>query len=311
MSRRKTTEEFSAEVHALTRGEYVVMGRYINNKTKTTIRHVSCGNEYFVRPNDFLSSQSRCPFCYGNLKKTHTQFVQEVKEATGDAFMVLGKYVNADTPVEVLHLVCGHRFATIPDAFLRSRGCCSVCSGTKKKTTQGFVDEVIELVGDEYEVLGEYVNSKTPIKMRHSKCGETFHPIPNNFLKGSRCPRCRESKGEKAIMEYLRQNNIEYMQQYKFRDCRWKAPLPFDFAVFSCGELVCLIEYDGELHYQAVDFYGGEEAHKLTLERDRIKTDYCRMRNIPLIRIPYWEYDNIQAHLDEKLSCLLRTGVAS
>ena len=39
----------------------------------------------------------------------------------------------------------------------------------KKKTHEKFVEEVFNLVGDEYEVLGRYVNAKTKILMRHSE----------------------------------------------------------------------------------------------------------------------------------------------
>ena len=40
---------------------------------------------------------------------------------------------------------------------------------------------------------------------------------------------------------------------------------------------------------------------KETQIRDRIKNKYCKDNNIKLIRIPYFEFDNI----DEILKCLL------
>ena len=39
-------------------------------------------------------------------------------------------------------------------------------------------------------------------------------------------------------------------------------------------------------------------------KRDEIKTKYCIDKNIPLIRIPYWEYDNIENILARELGIL-------
>ena len=54
-----------------------------------------------------------------------------------------------------------------------------------------------------------------------------------------------------------------------------------------------LIEYDGEFHYKTVPAFGGEKTLLKTLERDKIKNDYALSHNIPLVRIPYTERDNI------------------
>jgi len=39
--------------------------------------------------------------------------------------------------------------------------------------------------------------------------------------------------------------------------------MPFDFAIFKNGKLVCLIEFDGEQHYRPIDFLGGEDKFKI------------------------------------------------
>ena len=60
----------------------------------------------------------------------------------------------------------------------------------RKKTHAEFVTEVESLVGDEYEVLGEYVYSLTNILIKHNECGTDYEVIPNNFLRGRRCYTC-------------------------------------------------------------------------------------------------------------------------
>ena len=63
-------------------------------------------------------------------------------------------------------------------------------------------------------------------------------------------------------------------------------------------ELNLAIEYDGEGHYIPIDWAGkGEdwanEELKRTQQRDEIKNQYCYDNNINLLRIPYFEEDNI------------------
>ena len=50
-----------------------------------------------------------------------------------------------------------------------------------------------------------------------------------------------------------------------------------------------------------VDYFGGDDALRNTKCRDEIKTQYCKENNIKLIRIPYWEFDNIEEILNREL----------
>lgn len=120
--------------------------------------------------------------------------------------------------------------------------------------------------------------------------GHEFEMSWNKFKNGRRCPICLESKGEEKIRLYFENKNIEYIPQYRIKDCKDKYTLPFDFYIPS---LDLLIEYDGEGHYK--DIYGNFEDR---VKKDSIKTNYCLEHNIKLIRIPYWEYDNIEKILD-------------
>jgi len=104
---------------------------------------------------------------------------------------------------------------------------------------------------------------------------------------------------------FLEQNKISFTQQKKFQKCRASRVLPFDFEVFHTYGLVALVEYDGEQHYRAVKQFGGEKEFHKRKQRDAIKTQYCADNGIPLIRIPYWDFDNIDAILTEKLLPLL------
>ena len=67
-------------------------------------------------------------------------------------------------------------------------------SNNKRKTTDEFKKEVYELVGDEFEVLGEYKNTHTKILMKHCLCGCEFEISPTHFISGTRCSKCSYKK---------------------------------------------------------------------------------------------------------------------
>ena len=116
------------------------------------------------------------------------------------------------------------------------------------------------------------------------------------------CPKCSkaESHGETKVRLYLEKCGIDFVPQKRFDDCRTTVPLPFDFYI---PEFNTIVEYDGEGHYYPVDFGGhdGTDTFERTVQNDAIKNQYCKKHNIELIRIPYWDYDNIEKILDEKL----------
>lgn len=122
----------------------------------------------------------------------------------------------------------------------------------------------------------------------------------NNLNSG--CPECVKSKGEVRIQMYLDNNSIKYVPQYKIDNCRYKKPLPFDFAIFNNNKLLFLCEYQGKQHYEPVDFFGGEKQLKLQEKLDYTKEIYCKNNKISLLRIPYWEYDKIEQILQKELN---------
>lgn len=152
-----------------------------------------------------------------------------------------------------------------------------------------------------YKILSPYISDKEKILIDFN-CGHEPNWIsPNNLKKDTECPVCSESKGEKAIREYLENNNIEFEQEYRFSDCKYKYTLPFDFYI---KEYNLCVEFDGEQHYKAKDFFGGEEGLRSTKIRDKIKNKYCKENNINLLRIPYYELSNVENILDEEFERL-------
>lgn len=140
----------------------------------------------------------------------------------------------------------------------------------------------------------EYKGDKIPLKIMCS-CGNDFLVDCNHFIAGKyQCNECRvkQSAIAKTIELWLQEQKIFYEKEKKFKGCKNKKLLPFDFYLIDFN--IC-IEVDGIGHYRPVAFGGNKEkAEQIFQERqinDNIKTKYCQQNNIQLIRIPFWEIE--------------------
>lgn len=295
----KTTNEFKKDVYKLVGNEYVFLEEYKTNKIKIKCRHTLCNHTWNVRPDNFLNG-TRCPNCYGAKPKTSEKFLNECYELSGDEYKFLGKYINKRTKILCKHNRCGYEWNVLPGNFLKGTGC-PMCYGTFLKTNQEFTDEVYNLVGDEYKFLEEYVKADVPILCKHNKCKFEWRVNPNNFLKkGGRCPQCGSSKGESLIGDILTKNKIDFNQEYSFNNLIGIGGglLRFDFAVFKNDEIIALIEYDGVFHFKE-NYFG--DNFDIIKNHDNRKNQYCKDNNIPLVRIPYWQFDKIEQILNKWL----------
>lgn len=119
------------------------------------------------------------------------------------------------------------------------------------------------------------------------------------------CECCKKngsiSSGEADIELYLKSRNLAYYRQYRFKDCKDVAPLPFDFLVYepSTREIISLIEFDGAQHFKETIFSRSEEQQMKIWHHDLIKDNYCKNNNLRLIRIPYFKQKEIPQILDQ------------
>lgn len=115
------------------------------------------------------------------------------------------------------------------------------------------------------------------------------------------CGCLKSSFGEKKIAELLNSSNIRYKKEYEFKDLLSESlvPLRFDFALLdSENKVTRIIEYDGEQHYldKPNQFWSNDSLARRK-KRDAIKNQYCFSHNIPIVRIPYWEKNNLSLDL--------------
>jgi len=309
---KKTHDEFVKDVFEKVGTEYTVISVYKSANEYIQMRHNcdKCNNHEFpVKPGSFLY-KTRCPECFGKKKKSTEKFKKEVYEKYGDEYKVIGEYTRSDEYIQIKHQ-CGKEYPVLPNALLQGNRCpdCGSASRVlnKTKTHEEFVQEVYDLVGNEYSIESEYTGAMNYINIKHLTCSYQYSSAtPSSFLQGHRCPKCNETKGETKIDEILTKKDISHDKEYTFNDLRGLGGglLRYDVPIFFDVEktqLAGLIEYDGEFHYMAIKM-GKDDTEELADKRyktlkihDKRKDDYCLAHSIPLLRIPYWEFDNIES----------------
>lgn len=296
--KRLTTEEIKERIEELTNGEYLLLGNYLGANTKMLIKHNICKNEYEARWGNFQQGY-RCPKCSGLEKLNNEEIDKRMFELTKNEYVRIGNYLGARTKMLIKHNVCKNEYMISWSNFNQGARC-PRCSGLEKLDNKEIDKRMYELTKNEYLRLGNYVNSGTKILIKHTLCKNKYEVRWCDFQQGSRCPKCNESKGEKAISDILNYLNIKYTSQKRFKDCKYKNTLPFDFYIHNKKSKL-LIEFDGRQHFESIEYFGGKETLKETQLRDKIKNDFAEEKNIPLLRIPYIDFDNIEHILTNKL----------
>lgn len=207
------------------------------------------------------------------------------------------------TKVKCKCKIDGYEWSPRPNTLLHGHGC-PKCAGKLIPTTEEFKEKLYQINPD-IEIIGHYVMSLKKIQCKCKKCGHEWKATPNSLLQGAGCPKCKTTKGEKRIAQYLDNLNIHYIYNKKyFKDLVGAGGglLRPDFIIPS---LKIWIEFDGQQHFEPVNFTGAmseqqlQELFEYTQQNDQIKDQYAKDNNWTLIRIPFTEYDNIEQILAE------------
>ena len=119
------------------------------------------------------------------------------------------------------------------------------------------------------------------------------------------------SSGEFKIIQLLDElgldKDVDYIYDQTYWDVKDKGLLRWDFILRHKEHNPMVIEYDGKFHYKPIRMGNMTDEEAQTAfdnnqRRDRIKNDYCDKNNIPILRIPYWDYNNIEQLVMEFIS---------
>lgn len=124
-------------------------------------------------------------------------------------------------------------------------------------------------------------------------CGNKTLVSTSNLKSGhTHSCGCSKSKGNAKIVQILTNLNIIFYQEYSFEECILsnKNKLRFDFYLPDYN--IC-IEYDGIQHFEVNTGWNTQEKFEYTKKSDNIKNQYCKGNNIKLIRISYYDFEQL------------------
>lgn len=258
-------------------------------------------------PNAILNMRKEicCPHCIQEekIKKMHLRgqknFIQRVIKIVGcvekDIIFISNKRLKIKCPTHGW-------FIKRKDNLFQGFGCIQ-CAKEKarKKAEIAFLEKAKHIHLNKYDYsLVKYVSSNTKVVIICKKHG-SFNQTPDGHINLKQgCPKCRLSKGEIQIDNFLSDLNINFIRQHSFSDCKYKRSLKFDFYL---PDFNMCIEFDGQQHFNPWYQFGIENGNKVfvqTKKYDLIKTNYCAEKGIRLVRIKYDE--NIQTKLINTLN---------
>lgn len=183
--RKKTHEEYVNEVKIINPNVEVIE-EYKGVNTKIKHRCLKDRYEWLVSPHSILNN-SRCPRCVNKIRRTHTEYVNEVS-MINNKIEVVDNFI--DTKINILHKckICNYEWKVRPERILIGSGC-PKCANSIKKTHSEYVEE-LKLKNPNIEIIGEYVNAKTSILHKCLIHNIEWMVSPDVIKHGKGCPKC-------------------------------------------------------------------------------------------------------------------------
>ena len=260
------------------------------------------GHEWLSTIYNRTCGKNNCPFCSGQ-KTSPEKSIQ----ATHPTLSLQWHSKNSVMPIEIsaksnkkVWWQClkhpEHQWKESVCNMTRPNQGCPFCSGHRVCSTNCLSTTHPELMAEwssKNTLSFDKVSAGSNYKIWWicSKCNHEWMAKIAHRTTGSGCPGCNQSRGEKAVASILLKNGITFKREWRFKSCRNKRPLPFDF-VIKTNHSIKIIEYQGEQHYISSLFFG----RNLTKvqHNDTIKLKWCESHAVPLLAIPYWDFDNIE-----------------
>lgn len=294
----RITKSLNSLAGMLLKKGHKLLSEYISNDERILI-DFKCGHDpSWVLPFNYKNNHgcNECAISYKGEEK--------IKKAKGEFLLLLetnnhkllSEY-NYDKSKVLIDFQCGHGTHWMRPNDYKNGNSCPKCSG--KCPEQAKENLVALLKSNGHELLSEYLGNNKKVLIDF-KCNHNPHWIePNNYKNKHGCPACKESKGERRVRNWLEINDTYFESQIEFTGLVGLngGNLSYDFYLPKQN---ILIEYQGQFHDGSMGEYTtfNLETQK---EHDRRKREYAHQNGIELLEIWYWDYNNVEEVLTNKL----------
>lgn len=290
MPKKLTTDEFIDRAKKVHGDKYDYSNvNYIDAKTPVCIICRKHG-DFWQKPFNHLSGKG-CPQCKNEktaqrCRKNTEQFINKAVGVHGDKYDYSKvEYIDAHTKVCIMCPVHGEFWQT-PNNHLSGYGCkkCAMdnLEANKPRGAEWFIQLARKTHGNKYDYSKVYyVNCKEKVCIICPKHGE-FWQTPDNHIRGTECPMCRESKLEREVMSVLNEHGIDFVYD---KTKKWLNGKRLDFYLPKYN---VAIECQGIQHFKPTDFGGrgskhAEELFTETKKSDKFKKEKCKENGVKLL----------------------------
>ena len=276
-----------------------VIGNYINAKEKIDIMCKKCGYYFKSSPNNLLNGNG-CPNCSKHIVRSLDDLYNQIENNTKNNVEILSPISSSNKKVEVKCNICMYEWQSTPISLIRY-GCPNCEKNKRTKSNEDFTNELY-IINPNIKLISKYKGLHSKVKCECLNDGHIWEADPSNLLKGTGCPICKESKGERKCRLFFERNDIDFIQQKSFEGLVGlnNGLLRYDFYLPSYN---LLIEYQGEFHDGKSNnfvksFYNRQHEHDIR------KRAYAKENNIDLLEIWYWDFKNIEEILSKELGLI-------
>ena len=301
--KRKTKEEFIADARKVHGNKFdYTKVEYINNKTKVCIICPIHG-EFWQYPQDHTKGVG-CSKCNGGVSHSNEEWLEKFKKVHGERYFYNIKDTDKLSAYSKIEIICPKHGKFYQNCMNHSLGqgchlCADEYSAIKRSNTkEQFITNARKVHCDKYDYSKvKYINNHIEVCIICPIHGE-FWQKPNVHLLNHGCPKCVCSRLETEIVNCLEDNKIEYIHQANKKILPWLKKQSLDFYLPNYD---VAIECQGGQHFNSVEWFGGVDALRKTIERDKRKRKLCEENGIKLlyysnldIEYPYFVYKNKQ-----------------
>lgn len=278
---------------------------YKNIDTKLKFK---CDKGHIYKTSFYLFKKGhRCPKCMLEkqsirLSLDFTEILDRLRSV--NMLYLRGKYNNQRSKLTVRCLICGDVQIRTLNSIMKHG--CSSCKkkGNKNKLIKTMINRVnIYCNSINYKWDGCYIDAHTPLKLVCNKNHDCLISW-NNLYNGKRCNHCNIFKNEeecRKIFENITNKKFPKKRPKWLINPKTNNNLELDG---YCEELKIAFEYDGEQHFNPVNWLGGKDKMIKTNKNDKIKNKICEKYGILLIRIPYF-IENREKYIKNILKLVL------
>ena len=303
-----TTEEFIKKAREIHGDKYDYSKSQYNGYNEKLCIVCPEHGEFWQTPMHHLYRKQGCHLCNGGVNLSTEEFIEKAKKIHGSKYDYSKvKYVNNRTKVCIICPEHGEFWQT-PNSHLNGNGCfdCSYIERGLKRNSSAkeFIEKAHKVHGDKYDYSKvEYDKAIKKVCIICPKHGE-FWQTPNCHLNGQGCPKCNQSKMEIEISLLLKQNNIKFEQQKRFK---WLGRQSLDFYL---PDYNIAIECQGRQHFESRTRFGGIDGLNERIEKDKRKKYVCEKNYVKMIYYANYNYDFPYKVFNDKISLLNEIATA-